>query len=314
MSARPNAHLPVSSNRSVSSSSLATRAHPSERQSIEPEIAERDYAFIRKLVYDRTRIDLGPDKRQLVIARLGRRIREIHCPSFESYCRILRDRPESREIDHLVDAISTNHTFFFREPNHFRFLIDQIVPEFSGGQIGSDRFLSVWSCACSTGEEPYSIAMNLAEQSSDSCHWQWSIECSDVSNRALEAASKGVYSRSQIRAVDEKRIRRFLEKGTGKNAGLYRIQPSLRKRIRFRKLNLFQESFPWNRKFQVIFCRNAMIYFDRPSQQELVNRLSDHLSPGGYLMIGHAESLTGIAHPYKMLRPGIYRLPPPIHR
>lgn len=309
MPAHPNVRSPRLSNRSISRGSSNSRVGQSGGSSAKLELAERDYAFIRKLVYERTRIDLGSEKRQLVIARLGRRIREIHCPSFQSYCQILRDESEGREIDHLIGAISTNNTFFFREPNHFRFLVDQVLPEFASGRLGSHRFLNVWSCACSTGEEPYSIAMNLAEQSNDSRDWQWSIECSDVSNRALESASKAIYSRAQVHAVEGKRIRRFLEKGSGKNEGLYRIRSDLRERLRFRNINLFQKSFPWDRKFQLIFCRNAMIYFDRKSQQQLVNRLSDHLSPGGYLMIGHAESLTGIAHPYKMLRPGVYRLP-----
>ncbi len=214
-----------------------------------------------------------------------------------------------REIDYVIDAISTNHTFFFRESSHFRFLEEQILGEFSMGQLGGNRLLTIWSCACSTGEEPYSIAMNLAELSAESRDWQWRIECSDVSSQVLESASKGVYTHSQIQSVGNKRIHMYFEKGHGQNEGLYRIQANLRKRLRFQKINLFQEDYPWSRKFQIIFCRNAMIYFDRVSQKQLVHRLSDHLIPGGYLMIGHAESLTGIAHPFQMVRPGIYRLP-----
>ena len=306
-----NANLAQSSNHSNSTSTPSSKLKRHEGMPAKQDLRENDFSFIQKLIYERTRINLGFEKRQLVTARLSRRIRERGCDSIGSYCRILREEPEAREIDHLIDAISTNHTYFFRELNHFRFLVNQALPEFANGQIGNKSFFRAWSCACSTGEEPYSLAMNLAEQSNDSLYWRWKIECSDVSSRVLEVASKGVYSYSQLQTVNRQRIQRFLEKGDGRNEGLYRIRTSLRKHLRFRKLNLFQESFPWEHKFQVIFCRNAMIYFDRKSRQQLVNRLSEHLVPGGYLMTGHAESLTGINHPYRMIQPEVYRLSKP---
>ena len=269
----------ASSNPPAVRSALAASREGREEASRKQDLDDHDYLFIRKLIYDRTRINLGSEKRQLVIARLSRRIRETGCPSIRSYCQKLRKDPKGREIDHLVDAISTNHTFFFREPNHFSFLADSVLPEFAKGRIGNNRFFSAWSCACSTGEEPYSLAMSLAEQSNDSRDWQWKVECSDVSAKVLEVASKGIYSHSKVEPVSEERIRRFLKKGEGANEGLYRIRAALRRSLRFRKLNLFQEAFPWDHRFQVIFCRNAMIYFDRKSQQQLVNRLSETSNP-----------------------------------
>ena len=272
------------------------------------EISKKDYDFIRDLIYRETRINLGDHKRELVTARLGKRIRALDLDTIGDYCSMLRKDTKNGELYHLIDAISTNHTFFFREINHFNFLNQVLLPQFAEGRLGNSRSLKVWSSACSTGEEPYSVAITLAEFLKDRPDVHWDIQCSDISTRVLDFASKAIYDQSRLQHVQADWRRRHFQKGEKQMKGYFRIHPNLRKRLQFQRLNLF-DRFPWNEKFQVIFCRNVMIYFDRETQEDLVGRLANHLVPGGYLFIGHAESLAGVRHPYETVKPAIYRLP-----
>ena len=275
----------------------------------EEKLSDRDYEFIRKLIYEETRINLGDRKRELVTARLGKRLRATNCPSLKDYCKGLKMNPKSGELYHLIDAISTNHTFFFREINHFKFLNNHILHEFANGTMGPSKQLKVWSCACSTGEEPYSVAITLSEFFSNHKDKSWRLECSDISTRVLDFASKGIYEKDKITQVPPDWQKRYFQKGEKSMEGYFRVHPNLRKMVNFQRLNLFSSSYPWTQKFNIIFCRNVMIYFDRETQEDLVGRLSRHLEPGGYLMIGHAESLAGVKHPYETIKPAIYRLP-----
>ena len=272
-------------------------------------LTDADYSFIRELIYRETRINLGDAKRELVTARLGKRLRATGIDSFNAYCKALKDSPDSGELYHLIDAISTNHTFFFREINHFNFLNQNILPEFAAGRLGNPSQLKIWSCACSTGEEPYSIAIALEEYFSKLPGKTWNIQCSDISTRVLDFASKGIYEKDRLKQVSAEWQKKYFQKGERQMEGYFRIHPDVRKKLHFNRINLFAPTYPWNEKFQIIFCRNVMIYFDRETQQELVGRLSQHLTPGGYLLIGHAESLAGVKHPYQSIKPAIYRLP-----
>jgi len=271
-------------------------------------LSDRDYAFIRELIYEETRINLGERKRELVAARLGKRLRALGCPSLSAYCRRLQDDPENGEIYHLIDAISTNHTFFFRARAHFDFLNAAILPAFVRGEWGTGHPLRIWSCACSTGEEPYSIAIEVAEGLRSCPELQWQLVCSDISTKALNFAAKGVYSEGQLGQVSAMLRKKYFQRGREAMRGYARIHPNLRRQIDFYRLNLFSAAYPWSRKFHAIFCRNVMIYFDRPTQEDLVGRLARHLLPGGYLIIGHAESLAGVKHAYQAIKPSVYRL------
>lgn len=272
-------------------------------------LSDADYAFVRDLIYKETRINLGNSKRELVTARLGKRLRATGAETYEAYCRALKNHPTSGEVYHLIDAISTNHTFFFREINHFNFLQQRILPAFEAGEIGRSRTLRVWSCACSTGEEPYSVGITLSAYLENRPGLDWSLQCSDISTRVLDFAAKGIYEKDRLQNVRAEWQRKYFQKGEREMDGYFRVRPELREKIRFSRVNLFAPSYPWNEKFQVILCRNVMIYFDRETQQELVGRLAQHLEPGGYLLIGHAESLAGVRHPYESIKPAIYRLP-----
>jgi chemotaxis protein methyltransferase CheR len=253
--------------------------------------------------------DTGDSKRELVSARLGKRLRATGLSSYGDYCQKLQKDPQSGELYHLIDAISTNHTFFFREVNHFNFLNQTILPEFAARKLGNSNSLRVWSCACSTGEEPYSVGISLQEFFERQPGLDWQIQCSDISTRVLDFAAKGIYDKERLKNVRPEWLRKYFQKGERQMDGYFRVRPELASKIKYQRVNLFAPSYPWNEKFHVIFCRNVMIYFDRQTQQELVGRLASHLLPGGYLLIGHAESLAGVQHPYQSIKPAIYQLP-----
>jgi chemotaxis protein methyltransferase CheR len=268
---------------------------------------DRDFEFIRGLVYERSRINLSPDKRELVVARIGKRLRATRVASVEAYCRLLQSPAADEELSHLIDAISTNHTYFFREPAHFDFLRSRAVPEMLAPTRSDHRGrFNVWSAACSSGEEPYSIAMTLAECLPDR---PWHVEATDISRRILTHAAAGIYSESTVAKVSPEVCRAHFQRGFGPRAGFFRIKPALRERVSFHHLNLLEGEPPFDEPFQVIFCRNVMIYFDRPTQEELIARLFRRLVPGGYLFVGHAESLTHLRHELRPVAPAAYQKP-----
>jgi len=268
---------------------------------------DSEFEFIRSVVYERSRINLGPDKRELVSARLGKRLRATNAPDLNAYCQLLRSPNAEEELGNLIDAISTNHTFFFRENAHFEFLQDIAVPEMSA-RARSENWprLNIWSAACSSGEEPYSIAMTLANCAGT---WPWQIEATDISHRILAKAKAGVYKDETVNRLSPAIIRAHFQCGFGPQAGNQRVKAALRDRVSFRHLNLLEGEPPFREPFQVIFCRNVMIYFDRPTQEQLVERLSRRLVPGGYLFVGHSESLAHVSHRLRTIRPAIYQKP-----
>lgn len=269
----------------------------------------KEFEFIRTLVYDNSRIRLGQDKKELVSARLGKRLRAVNLPSVDSYCRLLKSPEGEGELSHLIDAISTNHTFFFRENSHFEFLSDVAIPEMLERR-DRERWLqfNVWSAACSSGEEPYSIAITLAEILGET-GWPWHIEATDISHRILDRAKAGIYREEVVKKMPASQVRKYFQRGFGPQEGNYRVKPHLRDGVSYRQLNLLGGRPPFDQLFHVIFCRNVMIYFDRPTQEELVNTLTRQLVPGGYLCVGHSESLTGINHGLETVRPATYRRP-----
>jgi chemotaxis protein methyltransferase CheR len=268
---------------------------------------ESEFDFIRSLVYERSRISLSPDKRELVSARLGKRLRATNLSSVGEYCRLLQSPGQEAELANLIDAISTNHTFFFRENAHFDFLRQTAVPEMQA-RAAKERWpqFRVWSAACSSGEEPYSIAITLAESLSN---WPWVIEATDISHRILEKAKLGIYRSDAVDRLPKHIVQNHFQRGFGPHDGNHRTKTALRERIKFSHLNLLHGEPPFNELFHVIFCRNVMIYFDRPTQEELVAKLARRLVPGGYLMVGHAESLTVLKHSLESVRPAVYRQP-----
>lgn len=273
----------------------------------EEHLSAQAYQFITSLVYEHSRIRLGSDKQALVSGRLAKRLRQLGLQSFDAYCELLRSGAGAAELGPLVDLISTNHTHFFRESAHLDFLRDTILPELAPRLITRRGALRVWSAACSSGEEPYSIAITLEEYVRAHGAMSWQIDATDISHRILEHASAGIYGADRVKLPSQDLLPRYFQKGMGTSAGQYRVKASIRQSITFRHLNLLDASYPVAPEQHVIFCRNVMIYFDHETQEQLVNQLSHQLSPGGYLIVGHSESLLGIRHPLKQVKPGIYR-------
>lgn len=273
-------------------------------------ISAQEYDWIRETVYQNSRINLGPSKKELVMARLSKRLRALGLSSYREYIQLLQSAQGKDEMTNLIDSISTNHTYFFREPQHFDFLLNDVLPQFcpsTSGPLG--RTLKVWSAATSTGEEPYSIAILLDDYMQKARGWNWRILCTDISTKVLKKAQNGVFAADKVEKIKAEWLRKYFEKGSSEVADTYRASMDLRRRMQFISLNLLAPSYPFTEQFQLIFCRNVMIYFDKPTQQELVQKLSQHLEPGGYLIIGHAESLTGVSHDLKLIKPSIYRKP-----
>ncbi len=270
-------------------------------------ISAEAYEFIAGKVYARSRIRLGPEKQALVTGRLGKRLRQLGMDSFEAYCEFLESTQGEQELGPLVDLISTNHTHFFREIEHLDFLHKEVLREWVPQLVQRGETFRCWSAACSSGEEPYSMAIVLAEYARKHGTFHWQIEASDISTRVLERAQQGIYPAERVKVPQPDLLPRYFQKGVGANVGFYRVKDALRQGVRFYQLNLLQAQYPVAASQQVIFCRNVMIYFDTATQQELITKLTAHLATGGCLIVGHSESLLGVRHHLKAVRPGIYR-------
>jgi len=275
---------------------------PRSGDAIPQKLRRREFDLICRTMYDNFGIDLE-GKEVLVAARLGKKLRELQLPSFEKYWDMVQKDASGESLTAMVDALTTNHTSFFREAQHFDFLRTTIMPA-----LKPTEHIRIWSSACSTGEEPYSIAFTLRESLGEDVASRASILATDISTRVLASAECGIYSADRFRSTAPDQLRRHLLKGSGDSRGFYQVRKEVRALISFKRLNLM-EDFSHVGQFAVIFCRNVMIYFDRKTQESLVNRLTEQLEPGGYLLIGHAESLNGVDHDLKYVSPATYRKP-----
>jgi len=262
-----------------------------------------EYDKIRKLAYDTFGLDLRTGKETLVSTRLAKQIRQSGHSSFNAYYEHVVEDSTGQALVNLIDALTTNHTSFFREPAHFDFLRNTFIPEYR-----NQPAIDIWSAACSSGEEPYTIAMCLAEELGLAIQGKVRILATDISTKVLEKADRGMYPADRFEGVSDVRLRKFWLRGERDWAGWYRVKKDLRALIRFKRFNLLGEE-PNPGRFQLIFCRNVMIYFDKPTQLRVVKRLAGCLEPGGYLLTGHAESLTGIDHCLDYIQPAVYRKP-----
>ena len=263
-----------------------------------------EFRQISELVYKRFGLDLKKGKEALVAARLGKRLRQKGIHSFADYYRHVVADSTGEALIELIDSLTTNHTSFMRERAHFEFLARAVNEEFRDIPM-----LEVWCAASSTGEEPYSIAMCLADVLSRGAGKRgrgFHILATDISTRVLAHAQRGVYVAERFKELPDAWRRTYLLRGEGECKGSYKIKPELAGRVEYRRLNLI-EPFPHRHRFHVIFCRNVMMYFDKPTQQDIVQRLGACLEPGGYLFVGHSESLTGVEHRLKYVRPATYR-------
>ena len=265
-------------------------------------ITSDEFEQFRTLVYKESGISLGDGKRSLVVSRLSKRLRELNIDTFQQYFNLVTGSAGQEEFTQLLDLISTNKTDFFREPKHFDFLREEVLPE-----LASTKRVRIWSSASSSGEEPYTIAMTLYDGVQAPAQWNFHILASDLSTRVLAKASSGVYDTERVRDLPAATLKRHFLSGRGGAAGKVKVKPHLSDMVTFRRINLMDDRFPIKTSLDVIFCRNVMIYFDRPTQERLVGRFHKYLKPGGYLFIGHSESLQWLNQPFKSIAPTIYR-------
>jgi chemotaxis protein methyltransferase CheR len=277
--------------------------------SAETVISRQAYQYLAELVYRFSRIVLGANKQQLVTSRLRKRLLQLHLRSFDQYCDLLRTRKNDEEVALIIDLISTNHTHFFRERAHFDFLTQHALPEFQRRLQASGETLRCWSAASSSGEEVYTLAIVLEEFHRRNGPLRWEIHGTDISSRMLERGQQAIYEQSRLELPSSDLLHRYFQNGSGRYEGHCRIKDSLKQRVKFKRVNLFQSSYPVPGDQHLIFCRNVLIYFDAPSQEEVIRRLGGQLAPGGYLFVGHSESLMGMNHRLRSLGQGIFMKP-----
>jgi chemotaxis protein methyltransferase CheR len=263
-----------------------------------------EFESIRQLAFDSCGMDFPDSKKEMIASRLDRTLRRLSLTSYQEYYCYVRDDSSGRALREFIDALATNHTNFLREGEHFAFLREKF------GRVSfRGRPIRIWSAACSTGEEPYSIAMTLLDQRKHEMIPGFEILASDISTRALEAARSGVYPIDRLRDLPPFWLATFFETGTGKWAGWMKVRRAIGEIVRFERFNLLDSPAEFG-NFDVIFCRNVMLYFGRPTQEGIVNRLAERLQPGGYLFTGHTESLMGIRHGLSYIQPAIYQRRP----
>jgi chemotaxis protein methyltransferase CheR len=266
-----------------------------------PLMTTREFEQISRLAHEHFGLDLPHAKQSLVSARLGKHLLDLGLNSFEAYFEHVVSDHSGAALTSMVDHLTTNHTSFFREPAHFDFLRKTVFPA-----LRTRSRIDIWSAACSSGEEPYSIAMSLLEEAREDTQAKVRIKASDISTRVLEDGRRGIYACHRFRGLPESFLRKYLLKGSDATGDCYRFKQEVRSLIQFEHMNLMQP-IPAGYRFSVIFCRNIMIYFDRATQQDLVHRLTAQLEPGGYLLIGHSESLNAISHGLEYISPATYR-------
>jgi len=270
------------------------------------ELRDIDFERISRLVYDHCGINLHDGKKELVKARLNKRLREGDFKSFGDYYRYVITAEGTDELITMIDSLSTNVTFFFREEGHY-VKLRQILPAMMETLTRSGRpgRLLIWSAGCSTGEEPYSLAITVCEGATDR-PTEIAITATDISTRVLHAAVRGAYQQDKLKNVSPGVLKKYFQLGCGRWEGHCRIKKKIRDMVRFLRFNLM-DTPPSDFLFDIIFCRNVMIYFDKETQAALVNRFYNCINKGGYFFVGYSESLTGLDHGFKYIEPSVYR-------
>jgi chemotaxis protein methyltransferase CheR len=282
---------------------MSTQAHPTT----EP-LSRGEFKLFQDLIHREAGIFLAETKKALLVGRLSRRLRELGLSSFGEYHRYVTKEDPAERV-RMLDCVSTNETHFFREPRQFEFVQERVIPEWLAAAAAGHRprRVRVWSAACSTGEEPYSLAMMLLSRLSREAGWEIEILASDLSTRVLDVARGAVWPLESAREIPETYLKRYMLRGTGTQASKMKAGPEIRSVIRFERINLNAETYPVTGRFDLILCRNVLIYFDGPSKVRICRQLIRHLEPSGYFFLGHAEAVMDMAGEVERAGPTIYR-------
>ncbi len=275
-------------------------------------ISDKEFHRLSEFIHTECGIKMPSVKKVMLEARLQKRLRALGMSTFSEYCDFLfSPRGIDIELVHMIDVVTTNKTDFFREPAHFTYLTGTVLPALIRLHgAGVRKPLSVWSAGCSTGEEPYTLSMVLSEFARrEVSGFSFFILATDISTRVLEAAQRGIYSEDRIQPIPQELRKRYLLRSRDRSRDLVRIVPELRERVLFRRLNFMEGDFGMRELVDIVFCRNVLIYFDKETQEAVLNRFCRHLVPGGYLFLGHSETLNGLDVPLVQTSPTIYRKP-----
>ncbi|MBK3516269.1 CheR family methyltransferase [Carboxylicivirga marina] len=274
-----------------------------ELDAFKAELSEKDFQAFSDFIYSEYGIKMPPVKRVMLQGRLLKRIRELNMNSYAEYKEYFFSKDgQKKEIFNFLNVVTTNKTDFFREPVHFDFLRDEVLPQHDGS-----GFLKVWSAGCSSGEEPYTISIVMNEYKRTSPGFNFSIHGSDISNKVLSKAAKGVYAENKIALLPLELKKRYFLKSKDRINPTVRVKPDLQRNIVLKHVNLMDGHYDMNETFDVIFCRNVLIYFDRATQEKVISKLCNYLRPGGIFFIGHSESLSGMNVPLEHIKPTIFR-------
>lgn len=269
-----------------------------------PRLSQAGFTRLAQFITAELGIKMPEQKLTMVESRLLRRVRELGLKSLDEYASYFFDAPAAEERDHLINSITTNKTDFFREPGHFEYLTGVAIPSL-GKRPGAP--LKVWSAGCSSGEEVYTLAMVLSEYGATRPEFRFGILGTDISTRVLDRARAGIYSSEDVAPIAPELRRKYLWRSRNAAEPLARVAPALRQTVSFHRLNLMEPHYGVRDTFDAIFFRNVMIYFDRPTQEAVLNKLCRHLAPGGYLFVGHSESLSGLDCPVVSVRASVFR-------
>lgn len=266
-------------------------------------LKDGEFNLIKDIVYKESGIHLSDMKKALVQARVMKRLRQLRIGNYEDYCQYLTDNYDA-EIVNLINCITTNKTDFFREPKHFEFLKQTALPAFD---LAGRSKIRIWSAGCSTGAEAYTIAISVREYYENKKMPDVKILATDIDTQVLRKADSGVYGAGEVENIDVSVLKKYFMRGSGENAGLFKIKPAVRSIVSFGRLNLLDDLYPMKGLFDIVFCRNVIIYFDGESRRKLFEKFSSYLRDDGYLIMGHSETLTGLTNKFNFLGNTIYR-------
>lgn len=270
-------------------------------------LRDREFDIFSAFIYDEVGIKLPHSKKTMLEARLQKRLKAHNMQTFEEYARYLFS-PEGRanELIQMINVVTTNKTDFFREPAHFDYLTRTALPALSGIR-GDTARIRLWSAGCSTGEEPYTLMMVLSEYKEENPGFNFSLIASDIDTSVIEKAKSGIYSEDRVDTITLKLKKKYLLRSKDHSKGLVRVVPQLRNQIQFRRINFMDESFGMKEPLDIIFCRNVIIYFDKTTQEKLMQKFYRNLSDGGYLFLGHSETLNGLDTRFVSVASTVYR-------
>lgn len=271
---------------------------PQENANVAAAMSRQDFCRLKDLIYEKCGIKITDAKKTMLESRLHKRLRQLQMASFAEYCDYVFGSQGEDELPDMIDQVTTNKTDFFREPNHFRYLADMLLPQL----MEKKQAISVWSAGCSSGEEPYTLAMVLAEAGRN-----FTVTATDISTKVLDKARLAIYDEERVAPVPEPLKRKYLMASRDRARRLYRVVPELRQRVRFRRLNFMDTDFGFRAEVDIIFCRNVIIYFDRETQERLLNKFCTCLAPHGHIFMGHSETLLGMDVPLAQVAPTIYQ-------